>query len=241
MWWMEFNHDGPGFDPFGSAHLLVFAFVILSCIFLLVWRRPLRQSQVFQKIFCWSAAAVLLLSEIWLHAWYAFEGIWDIRFALPLHLSSFAWMAAIAMLLTKGPSVWTAFAFYAGATSASLTLVFPDIDNYGFPHLRFLHFFITHGLVITAVFYKLIIERTPITFRSLFPVWLVMNGLAAIVFFVNTLTGGNYMYLMEKPPSPTPFDWLGEWPYYLITLQPLAVGLFMLMYAFYHYAVKRWQ
>ncbi|WP_374561690.1 hypothetical protein [Sinobaca sp. H24] len=67
-----------------------------------------------------------------------------------------------------------------------------------------------------------------------------MNVLAALVFLVNSLTGGNYMYLMEKPPSPTPFDWLGEWPY-LIALQPLAVGLFMLMYVFYYYAVKRWQ
>ncbi|WP_252312981.1 hypothetical protein [Sinobaca sp. H24] len=49
MWWVEFNHDGPGFDPFGPAHLLVFAIVILSCACLLIWRRPIRRSQAFQK------------------------------------------------------------------------------------------------------------------------------------------------------------------------------------------------
>lgn len=241
MWWTEFNHDGPGFDPFGPAHLLVFAVVMLSCACLFIWRRPLRRSQAFQKTFCWTAVVFLLLAEVWLHTWYILEGVWSFRFALPLKLSSFAWMAVIAMLLTKRTSFWTAFAFYAGMTSALLTLIFPDVDDYGFPHLRFLHFFMTHGLLITAVFYKLIIERAPVTFRSLFAVWLVMNVLAAFVFLVNSLTGGNYMYLMEKPPSPTPFDLFGEWPYYLISLQPLAIGLFMLMYMFYYYAVKRWQ
>jgi len=37
------------------------------------------------------------------------------------------------------------------------------------------------------------------------------------------------MYLGHKPKGPTPFDWFGPWPGYLVVLEVLVIVLFRLL------------
>ncbi|WP_160141671.1 YwaF family protein [Salicibibacter halophilus] len=238
MWWWEYSHDGPGFTMFGPAHILVIISLVIACTFVVLARNGLKQSVKKQHFFRFGCVFIFLAGEVLLQIWYIDAGAWDSSFAFPLHLSSIAWIAAIFMLLTRGQT-WFEITFFVGTGSAFLTILTPDVGGYGFPHFRFFHFFITHALVIVAVVYMLAVEKMQLRLRSVFRVWLYLNGYAAVMFVFNLWVDGNYMYLMEKPPGPSPFDWFGPWPYYIFVLQVVALLVFIVMYALYRWLLSR--
>jgi hypothetical integral membrane protein (TIGR02206 family) len=47
---------------------------------------------------------------------------------------------------------------------------------------------------------------------------------------VDYVTGGNYLFLRDLPPTRTLLDYLGPWPWYIVTLTVLAVTVFTLLY-----------
>jgi len=114
------------------------------------------------------------------------------------------------------------FITFAGASQAIIT---PDL-YYPFPHYRFFNFFISHGLMFIAVFYMLIVKSYKPTLKSIWKTMLGLNIYMVVLIPVNILTGGNYMFLREKPVDGSVLDFLGPWPWYLLSLE--AVGLFML-------------
>ncbi|AXF55738.1 TIGR02206 family membrane protein [Salicibibacter kimchii] len=239
MWWWAYSHDGPGFTMFGTAHILVIICLFIACLFVVLGRNCLKQSAKRQNFFRIGCVFIFIAGEVLLQVWYIDASVWDLSFSLPLHLSSIAWIVAIFMLLTRGQT-WFEIAFFVGVGSAFLTLLTPDVGNYGFPHFRFFHFFITHALVIVAVVYMLAVERMQLRcFRSVFRVWLYLNGYAALMFILNLWVDGNYMYLMEKPPGPSPFDWFGPWPYYIVVLQVVALLVFIGMYGLYWWLSRK--
>nr|WP_280139733.1 TIGR02206 family membrane protein [Salibacterium halotolerans] len=215
----------------GPAHLMVFITLAVLCVLLITFRRRLRHTKadLFMRIFF---PTVFLLGELSFQIFLITNGAWDVSHSLPLQLSSFVWMTAVLSFLTSG-RIWFEITFFAGASSALLTLITPDLADYGFPHYRFFHFFLTHGLVIAAVCYMIVVEKRELYFSSIFRTWGVLNLYLVLVGFVNLLTGGNYMYIMEKPVQATPFDWLGPWPYYLLSLEAVALAVFFGMYYVY--------
>ncbi|QQK80876.1 TIGR02206 family membrane protein [Salicibibacter cibi] len=238
MWWWAYTHDGPGFTMFGPAHMGVIVSLLLACVLIVLARNWFQGSIRKQNLFRFGCVAIFIAGEVLLQIWYIDASAWDPSFALPLHLSSIAWIAAIFMLLTRNQT-WFEITFFVGAGSAFLTIVTPDVGNYGFPHFRFFHFFITHALVIVVVVYMMAVENMQLRFRSVFRVWLYLNGYAACMFIFNLWVDGNYMYLMEKPPGPSPFDWFGPWPYYIFALQVVALFVFIGMYGFYWWFFRK--
>jgi len=61
--------------------------------------------------------------------------------------------------------------------------------------------------------------------------WLITNAYAAAVFPVNVLLDTNYLYIMRKPATPSLLDVLGPWPWYLLPLDAVALGVLFLCYA----------
>ncbi|MGY4691323.1 YwaF family protein [Salibacterium sp. K-3] len=228
MWWWKFSHNGPSFTWMGTAHLMVFLLLAAFCAFLIIGRKQLRYPMV-QSYIKGSFIALFILAELSLQFFFISNGVWDATHSLPLHLSSFVWMTAVLTLVTPH-RIWFEMTCFAGAGSALLTIITPDLASYGFPHYRFFHFFLTHGLVIAVVCYMLAVEKRNLYPSSIFRTWGVLNLYMILVWIVNLMTGGNYMYIMEKPAQTTLFDWLGPWPYYLLSLEIAAPLLFTVMF-----------
>jgi hypothetical integral membrane protein (TIGR02206 family) len=95
-----------------------------------------------------------------------------------------------------------------------------------FPSVQYVRYFAHHGILILNGFYVLIALAVPLTFRSVLRSVIVMQAFEILVGIFDWISGQNFMYLREKPPSPTIMDLLGPWPYYLIGLEFLAVALF---------------
>lgn len=172
--------------------------------------------------------SLLIVSELTLNIWYFYSGEWDVAYTLPFQLCSITLYLSIFMLLTSNYRLFevTYFLGIGGALQALLT---PEL-YYGFPHFRFYQFFIAHISIVLASLYMIFIKGYTPVLKSVWRAMLCINVIAVAVFFINQLTGGNYMFLSEKPDNPSILDYLGDYPWYLVSLEFAAVVMFLILY-----------
>lgn len=145
----------------------------------------------------------------------------------PLHLCDMAIFIGLFALLTRAPLACEVLYFWAGA-GTFLALITPDV-SVGFPHPYFLSYFALHGaVVVTAVLLVWGLDRPPRP-GAVWRVLLLTNAYAALVGGVNLVFGTNFLYLCARPAAPTPLDWFGPWPVYILVAEGVALGLFTLL------------
>jgi hypothetical integral membrane protein (TIGR02206 family) len=113
----------------------------------------------------------------------------------------------------------------AGTIQALLT---PDLPQH-FPSYPYFQYYVAHGGVVAVALVLVVGLR-------LYPrPWAVVKvaGLtivyAAFVGLVDAVTGADYMFLRNKPDSPTLLDALGPWPVYILSAALIAVVLFAIL------------
>ena len=224
------------FELFGTAHLAVLAIIAIYNVFMVIDLKRTKNAWV-NKQFRYALAVLLIIQEISLNLWYIDAKLWDIGASLPLHMCGIGLILSAIMLVNDSYSIFEVTYFWglAGATQALLT---PDIADYGFPHYRFIQFFISHGAIVTANIYMTFVRGYRPTWKS-FRKAIVVTVLYAIVMAgFNWLVGGNYLFICHKPPTASLLDMMGPWPWYLIPLTFVAVAIFTLFYL--PYAIKDW-
>lgn len=213
------------FEMWDKTHLLTLFIILIMLISIYFFRENLRPHR---RIIYVSVALVLLLSRISLDFWYVRTGSWDISLSLPLELCSIASLLSAFMLLTRNKFLVEVLYFIAIAGSLQ-ALVTPEL-YFGFPQYRFIQFFIDHFLLLLSPLLVIWLDNCKIKALSIIKAWLFLNGLALVVFFLNYLLQANYMFLMHKPSTPSLLDLLGEHPFYLLSLEIIALILFLIMY-----------
>ena len=66
------------------------------------------------------------------------------------------------------------------------------------------------------------------TFKSVIKLLVFINLLLPVILYVNQRNNGNYWYLRHKPDSPSLFDLLAPYPWYIFTLEGL-----LLLFSFF--------
>ncbi len=146
---------------------------------------------------------------------------------LPFHICYFLNLLLPVMLWRKSFFLFEVsyFMVMAGCIQALLT---PDIPQ-GFPHPFNIRYFIVHiGLAQSILFAVLVYGFRP-GWRSLGKSLLWSNVYFVFVAGINVLLGTNFMYLCRKPPSPTLLDLFGDWPWYILGGELLALVLFVVV------------
>lgn len=216
------------FQLFSAVHLLtlcVFAAVIVS-IFL--FRKTLR-NEYANRTARIGLFLILIISEISLQVWLWWSGHWAYQYSLPLHLSSISLILSAILLLTRNYRLFEV-TYFAGVGSALQAMITPDISLYTFPHYRYIHFFVSHGGTVIANLFMVFVAGFKPTGRSLWRAFLWLNGYTIIIFIVNFLIEGNYMYISEKPVNPSLIDYLGPWPWYILSLELITLLTFSILY-----------
>lgn len=225
--------DGPSsplrrFKPFSLSHLLSAAAILAVVAILVVFRAPIRAG-VADPILRWTMAAILLANEAGLALWRARHGMLRVQDSLPLHLCGVSVLLAVVMLPLKSFALFELTYFWA-VGGALQGLITPDVDGYDFPHWRFLQTFISHGLIVVANIYMIVVLGMRPTFISLLKSIVVLNIYGVLMLAFNGLTRSNYGFLCRKPDQPTLYDILGPWPWYLASLEGLAILISFLAY-----------
>lgn len=213
------------FKMWGTSHLVVIFLSINLILVLFLFKKRLFPYRHVIRI---TVGSALILSRISLDFWYIQTGEWDIGVSLPLELCSIASLMCGVMLLTKSERLFEVFYFIAigGAIQAILT---PSLD-YGFPQFRFFQFFIDHFLLILAPLIMIALYEYRVTIGSVLKAFITINLIAIAVFFINISIPANYMFLRHKPATPSLLDLLGDYPWYLLSLQGVTIAVFLILY-----------
>ncbi|WP_088105504.1 TIGR02206 family membrane protein [Halalkalibacter urbisdiaboli] len=201
---------------------------LLLCLMFLGWLFSHRDKSYMKTYVRWGLMFLLLGSEISILFWAILTGTWDLRTHLPLQLCTISLFLCVWMLLTKHRTTFEIVYFF-GIGGATQALVTPELF-YSFPHFRFFHFFIAHLAIILAILYMVWVERFIVTIKSLIKSFVVLNVIALYVFIMNQLLGTNYMFLARKPTTPTIVDYLGPYPWYILSLEAVVLIIYFLLY-----------
>ena len=213
---------------FSASHIIALVVIFLSIILLFLFREKFssenRKRQLMERLFAFSLLAVELLY----HAWMYTTGIWNISNSLPIELCSISLVLAIILLWTGNQHLYI-FVFFAGIGGALQALATPVLDL-SFPHFRYFHFFYTHaGIILIALYFTWIKGFRP-TFKGVIKAMIMLNGVAALVYVVNLLTNGNYMFLRVKPMTGSLLDYLGPYPWYILSLEGVSFFVFVFLW-----------
>jgi len=174
-------------------------------------------------------AVALLAAFIAYHVVVLLQGSYEADFDLPLHLTDAATVVAALALWSHRPLLFE-LTYFWGLTASLLALLAPGLDtDEGFTSFLYWHYFFTHaGVVVAALLLAVGLGMTarPGAVRRAFlatAVW------AAVAAAGNAVTGGNYMFLTERPETASPLDYMGPWPWYIVCAALLAVALFALL------------
>jgi hypothetical integral membrane protein (TIGR02206 family) len=175
-------------------------------------------------------ALALLIGGAYLveHAHFIARGTWSPDFNLPLHLTDVVTVVAVLALWTQA-SLLVELTWFWGLTASLQAVLTPDLGSADFPDLVYWTYFITHsGAVVAAVLLVigLGIRPRPGAVRRAFAATLAVAAAASVA---NLLTGGNYMWLREKPDEASLLDLMGPWPWYILGAAVLALILFTLL------------
>jgi hypothetical integral membrane protein (TIGR02206 family) len=155
----------------------------------------------------------------------AVEGIWSTKYTLPLQLTDVVSLTAAAALWRPRPLLVELTYFWALTASLQAALT-PDLAE-TFPSVFYFTYFTYHGGAIAGglllVFGRGLYPRPGAAWR----VFAATLGVTAVVAVADLATGGNYMYLRDKPAHSSLLDAMSPWPWYIA--ETAVLGLAMLL------------
>ena len=232
---------------FGPAHLCALATVGLIAAALCVTLRHATASPDGagrSRFICGALAVVLIASVGADQVVLAARGEWSVQHSLPLHLCDIAViLCAVALVeLARRPQQVTVgqspraylqtvyeLTYFWGLGGTTQALLTPDIEE-GFPSFVWVQFFAAHGGIVVSILAMTIGLRMRPRPGSAARTWLVTAALAPPVMLIDWLLGANYMFLCGPPEQPTLYDYLGPWPWTLLSLAGLGAVLMWLCY-----------
>ena len=208
------DYIGEPFQLFSISHLIPILILITICIVMFFYREKLRTPGV-DNIIRYGLALLMISQEILLHVWRVNNDIWTLSESLPLELCSVSLLLATLLLLNKKYGLFEIVYFW-GLGGAINSFITPDVGIYGFPHFRFIQFFISHGLIILAILYMVFVHKYYPTHKSILKTFMATILYGRVLVIINSLLDGNYLFICRKPEAETILDIMGPWPLYVI-------------------------
>ena len=215
------------FVHWSPTHILI----LVLTVFLpaaMIWLARKYRSQKLPHSVAVAFGVTLLVNYAAYVVYRVSAGYWHARYDLPMELCNWATFATAFALITRNRFLAELAYFWVMAGSVN-GVISPDL-SVSFPHIYFFIFFIAHsGLVCGALYLVFGLQLYPRP-GAVWRVFLFSQVYLACAFAINSLLGGNYGYTMAKPASASLLDHLGAWPWYLLSLEGLALAFYAILY-----------
>jgi len=215
-------------EQFSAEHLAaVGALVLLSAVLVRLARRRERE---------WGDAAARSLATLILavylaeHVTYLARDTWSVDENLPLHLTDAVTLVAVAALWRPRIRLLVEI-LYFWAFSASLQAVLTPGVGRPFPDVLYFTYFVIHGGVLMAAALLVFGCRRFPRPRAVPRVYGITAAFAVVAAVACVTTGGNYLFLRDKPPRESLLDLMGPWPWYIVGGAVLGLAMFVALAA----------
>jgi len=187
------------------------------------------------KYFTWAKSkhypkfiALILLTNLIIENAYALStDTWNFKHNLPLHMCGLSGILSILVLFRFNLQL-AHLVFYWGLTGGLHSLLTPEFDQ-GDQGFFFYSYFIGHGGLLLTCTYMVVHHKFKPETNSWLKIFLVTQVAAVSVGLFNWLSGSNYMYLSTPPVVENPLI-IGNWPWYILVFEALALVHFFLFY-----------
>jgi hypothetical integral membrane protein (TIGR02206 family) len=210
---------------FSGAHLAALAVTVLVTG-VCVWAAR-RRPRSWARPVAWTLA--LLIFAAWAGEYLAdvLLGTWTAQYDLPLQLTDAVSLVCILALLTRR-MLWVELAYFWALTATLQAAVTPDLSR-TFPSVYYLTYFTYHGGAIAGSCFLVFGCRLYPRPGAVARVYAATAVVALVAGLGDILTGGNYMYLREKPVHDSLLNVMGPWPVYIVSTALLGLALMVLV------------
>jgi hypothetical integral membrane protein (TIGR02206 family) len=158
----------------------------------------------------------------------AVAGRFDIREHLPIHMCRLADLALPVVMIWRRQRLYEVV-YYWGLSALLQASLTPTVEA-SFPHFYYFRYWFAHcGLIVAVVYATAVYDMRPAA-SGIWWALAAMNLLLLVSVPFNLLLGANYFYVCRKPPVASLLDYLGPWPWYLLTVQVVATAHFAAAY-----------
>lgn len=227
--------DARAFEMFGLPHCVAMAATAIAAICKVRLHRSPTTSQVIKHRANVALGIILILSVMldpvltWLR--YNDDPMMALRLvretALPLYLCDVVSLFLAYALIAKNQR-FAEIGYLWGIAGTVQGLITPTL-YFSWDTPEYYAFFAQHGgvpVAALALAYGTPLRPQPGAFqRAIFWSW----GYMLVVYVLNGRLDANYGFLNAKPPVETLFDYMGPYPWYLVTLQLIAFTLYFLL------------
>ncbi len=213
------------FHAFDAQHLITLAVIAALCVlvFLVARKADVSGRKCLGRVIGFALLGYVLC----LYAQQAIEHLLSWEYSLPLELCNV--VLAVCIIALFWPSrLATEIAYFWGLGGVLQATLTPDLAR-GFPSWDFFLFFWSHGATLLAIVFLISIRGFRPRKGSVVRMMVALNIYALVVGTVNAILGWNYGYLCRKPAMPSLMDFLGPWPWYLLSIELIALVTFLLL------------
>ncbi len=223
-------------QQFSDAHLA--ALGVLACSTVVVVWAPHRYPGR------WTVTAGRVLAIVIFVGWageYLADvvlGTWTVRYDLPLQLTDAVSVISILALWTRRPRLIELCWFWSLTASLQAVLT-PDLAV-SFPDVYYFTYFIYHIGAIVGACLLVLGDRNYPRPGAVWRVYLTTLAFTMLAAAGDIVTGGNYMFLSEKPEHNSLLDVLGPWPWYIASTAVVGLGMLLIVQLLTDRAARRW-
>lgn len=213
------------FQHFNTPHLVFLVMIVLGSVGLVRWTKRDANTARWTRF---SLGLLIGLNELMWYGYVLYNGWIFFPYGLPLDLCDLVlWLTVFTLFSLKS---WSFdLIYYWGLIGTGMAVLTPDIDA-PFPSYIVIKFFFAHGGVVMGILFLIWSKSVRPRKGSWWKALLWVNVYALVVGLFNLIFHTNYFYLCQKPASGSLLDYLGLWPWYLVSAEIVAAILFFALW-----------
>ncbi len=212
------------FVAFSSMHwypIFIVSFLMLSAIYYAKYRLTEREKVLFGTALS-IIPPLCVLSRV---LFTTVEGTFTIQEELPFHLCRLLAFILPFVIYFKNQK-WFGITYFFTVVGTLQALLTPDLPQAA-PHYSYASYWILHGVLIYLPIYCIVVFEFKIGKKDFINAVIVGNVYLVFTLIINYSLGSNYFYTSHKPPSASLLDFLGPWPWYILSVEILTIFLFV--------------
>lgn len=208
---------------FSAEYFASLAAVALACVVAVAAAklRPGRWTGPFTKAF----AVLLIVNQV---SWYVVErNTLSVQWALPLGLCEVATLVAAAALWWRW-MLLVELTYFWGLAGTVQALITPEL-SYHFPSYFYVQYYVNHGGIILAALLLVAGLGLVPPRGTAVRVIAITAAYTLVVAGIDRVTHGDYLYLVQPPPTFSLLNLMGPWPWYVVGMVLLGIVAILIL------------